>query len=629
VSNESPVASAPAAGPQTFGATACIIRRDDGVFVDPMALGATFQAAVNDVFFANSYFSKLDYAVFLKILYDCGPNLPRSKTGEALIRLAADVLPFVPLRRELYKAVKLNHGEAEYYFEQAYLRDPDNPDGSGTPTVLNFDEFVADMWMKGVRFGIDAHAVRAAISSGKTERVLVARRLDAVPGIDATIIEVSDHLHRSDAPRQLANGKLDLMAFQNRFPQIEKGERLLKKVPRSAGTLGFELAGTPIEPPIPNDVELGPMAGAGTVIDITGEGEFLVSQKAGFLNVDAGSGQLSVEDKIISREGVSSRTTGNLQLTGDYEEYGEVQEKRLLEGENITIHADVFGNIISRGGTILLNHNLVGGTAHNAKGDIVVKGIASGAVLQTSEGMITLDRAESCTISASRVKIEHATNCEIIADEVTITLAEGCAVAARKISIEAAGPRKQSEMLVYVLLPDTGKIDEVIAQMSARAEEFCAAVEKRKLEMDTLTNMPDVKKYIMLASKVRKKELVLTPEQLPQFQKMALAVGPALKAITKVSLDLKAAETEQQAGVAMVAQLTQQKKDSGGGGHVEVKMVSGDTLVRTMKFSADGKSVYDMPSKDIKTYLRGSSVGGEVIFSGSGGKVEWDFDTQS
>ncbi|MES2298612.1 MAG: hypothetical protein V4582_16325 [Pseudomonadota bacterium] len=119
---------------------------------------------------------------------------------------------------------------------------------------------------------------------------------------------------------------------------------------------------------------------------------------------------------------------------------------------------------------------------------------------------------------------------------------------------------------------------------------------------------------------------MLAPEQLPEFQKMALAVGPALKAITKVSLDLKAAETEQQAGKAMLAQLAQQKKDSGGGGQVELRAVSGDTLVRTMKFHADGKSVYDMQSKDIKAYLRGSSVGGDIIFSGSGGKVEWSFD---
>jgi uncharacterized protein (DUF342 family) len=239
------------------------------------------------------------------------------------------------------------------------MTDPADPDGPGVPARLNADEFIADMWGKGVRFGIEPETLRAALDAGKAERVTVARRLPALPGIDAHIIEVSSDLHRSDAPRQLANGKLDLMAFQNRFPQIQKGVKLLKKVPRKEGETGFELSGLAISPPIPKDIELGAMAGPGTLIEVSPEGEFLVSQQAGFLNADSKTSKLSVDDKIISRDGVSSRTTGNLQLTGDYEEFGEVQEKRVIEGESITIHADVFGNIVSRGGTVLLNRNQI------------------------------------------------------------------------------------------------------------------------------------------------------------------------------------------------------------------------------------------------------------------------------
>ena len=365
------------------------------------------------------------------------------------------------------------------------------------------------------------------------------------------------------------------------------------------------------------------MAGTGTVIEHTADGEFLVSQQPGFLSVDAKSGQISVEDKIVSRDGVSSRTTGNLQLTGDYEEFGEVQEKRVIEGEGITIHADVFGNIVSRGGTVLLNRNLVGGSAHNARGDIKVKGVASGAVIQASCGEVVMNRAESCIISGTKVTVEHAVNCEIIADEVEVRQAEGCAIAGRRITIDNAGPRKQSEMLVYALRPDSGQIDEVIKLMTARVDEFGVLVAQRKAEMDAMTSEPEVRKYVMLASKIRKKELILTPEQTPVFQKMALAVGPALKAIAKVSLDIKAAETEQQAGQALVAQLVQQRSDSDGASRVSVRMVNGDTLVRTMKFNPDGSSTYDLPSKDIKARLRSSAAGGELIFTGSQGAIDW------
>jgi hypothetical protein len=159
--------------------------------------------------------------------------------------------------------------------------------------------------------------------------------------------------------------------------------------------------------------------------------------------------------------------------------------------------------------------------------------------------------------------------------------------------------------------------------MAIRVEELTALAARRKAEMEQMTSEPEVRRYVSLASKIRKKELILTPEQLPQFQKMALAVGPALKAIGKVSLDVKAAETEQQAGEALVAQLLQRRSDSEGVSRVVVRMLNGDTVVRTMKFNPDGGSAYDMPAKDIKTRLRGGAAGGELIFSGGQGAVDW------
>ena len=601
----------------------CMIKRPDGVFADPGVPGATLAAAIDSVFAANSYFAGLNYAVLVKAIYGHGQDLPRAAGGEMMIRFADELLPFDPLRRQLYKAVKLSDGRAEYQFEPVVLTDPNDPDGPGTPAWLDVDEFVADMWSKGIRFGLDVAAVRAAIASGKTERVVVAARLDAVPGIDAHIVEVSSDLHRSDAPRQLANGKLDLMAFQNRFPQIKQGVRLLQKIARKDGAVGFELSGIPIVPPLPKDIELGSMAGPGTVIEASAGGEFLLSMQTGFLNVDSKSHQLSIDDKIVSRDGVSSRTTGNLQLTGDYEEFGEVQEKRVIEGESVTIHADVFGNIVSRGGTIVLNQNMVGGSAHNARGDIRIKGVVSGSVLQTSVGEVVLNRAESCIISGTRVTIEHAANCEIMADEVIIKNAEGCAIAARKIAIESAGPRKQTEMQLFALEPDSARIDEAIATMAAKAAQYGEAVAARKAEMESLTSQPDVRKYVMLASKIRKNELTLTPEQVPQFQKMAASVGPVLKAIAKVSLDVKAAEIEQQAAESLVTQLQQQRRDYAGHSTVEVQALSGDTVLLSMKFNPDGSTLYDLPAKEIKARLRSNHDAAELILSADAGKIAW------
>ena len=599
--------------------------RADGVYADPGVGCEILIATVDNLFSKNRYFAGVDYPAFLQALYDHGPARERPAD---LLRIAASVELFMPERRVLYKAVKINSGRAEYYFEPVYTADPNDADSAGVLARLDAGEFLADLWSKGIRFGVDMAAVSAAIAAPKSERIIVAEQCDPVLGMDAHVIEVSEDLHRSDAPRQLANGKLDLMAFQNRFPQIQQGARLLKKIPRTAGENGYDLAGRALPPALSKDIELQKMAGPGTAVETNADGEFLVAMQNGFLNVDRQSAQVSVGDKIVSRDGVSSRTTGNLQLEGDYEEFGEVQEKRVIEGEGITLHADVFGNIISRGGAIVMDKNLVGGSAHNAHGEISIKGVASAAIIQAAQGDVRIKRAESCVISGTRVFVEHAVNCEIIGEDVVINQAEGCAVAGRRVQIDSAGERKQSEMLVFVLHPDCKRIDDVIGQIGERVSTFAQAAVQRKEDMLALQAREDVRKYMQLATRVRKGELVLSAEQAPQFQKMGAAVGPALKAIGKLSEDIKAAETEHQAGTALLEQLREQRRASAGGSFVKVNMMTGETSVRSIKYHPDGDSTYNLTPKEIKAKLRATVPQGDVIFTGSDGSVDWDSGLQ-
>jgi hypothetical protein len=600
----------------------CIMRRRDGIYADPSVLGTTFLAAFDRMLEEDIYFTDLDYPLLMKALYGHGPDLPRSATGEVKVRFATDFVPFDPARRALYRALQIENGAADYYFEPVFLADPDDPGAPPRRVALDLDEFIADMWLKGIRYGIDIDAVRAAIESGQAGRVTVARRLDPRPGQDAAIVEVSDDIHRSDAPRLLANGRLDLTSFQNRFPQVQRGVKLLKKVPRTAGEPGFELSGIPIEPAVPRDVDLAAFCGLGTAVERTGAGEFLVAQQTGFLAVDAKTSQISVGDKIVSHEGVSARTTGNLQLTGDFEEFGEVQEMRVIEGEGITVHADVFGKIVSRGGQVLLNRNLVGGSAHNKQGDIRVKGLASGAVIQASSGEVVLKRAESCVVSGTRVTIGHAVNCEIIGEQVQVGVAEGCAIAGLHVTVDAAAPWRQGEMVVYALRPDCAALDKVLDQLRQRVGELGQLRARRQAEMERLTAQPGVRKYVALAARIRKGELVLSPEQAPTFQKMAAALGPSLKAIGQLQQEVKTTLAEQQAGQAMAAQLEQQRSAGEGSASIELRALQGDTQVRTLAFSPDRGSAYDLAPRDIKALLRGPASAG-VIFAGNRGAFKW------
>lgn len=604
----------------------CIAKRDDGVYADPSVLGTTLVAAIDNVYRAGNYFTGIDYPVLMKALFGHGPELPRGPDGTTLVRFAADIETFDPVRRALYRAVKIGRGYAEYYFEPVWLPDPVNPDAEGFQTRLDVDEFIADVWTKGIRFGLDLPAIRAAMESSKADRITVARSLDPVPGEDAHIVEVSDDIHRSDAPLELGNGRLDLNSFQNRFPQIQAGVRLLKKVPATAGTMGFEMSGTPLPPEPGRDVDLPAYAGTGTKVERTPDGEFLVSSAAGFLMVDPKTSRIAVEDKVVSHDGVSAKTTGNLSLTGDYEEFGEVQEKRVIEADSITVHGDVFGSLVSRGGTIVVRANLGGGSARNACGDIHVHGVASSAMLSAEDGRIVIERAENCVIAGTRVEVNHAVNCEIVGDEVVLGIAEGCALAGRRVTVECTVPRKQSEMLVAVLRAEGQQIDEVIAAVTQRVAQFATLAAQLKAARDALTGKPDVRRYLMLAARVRKGEINLSPEQTRQFQKMAQDVAPALKAIGDASAKVKAAEAEQQAGAHMLANLEAQRGDAASISSVTIASVQGETQVRILGYSPAGGQPYRWTPREIRTRLRGPQAG-ELLFMGGAGSVAWSSDT--
>lgn len=604
----------------------CIAKRDDGVYADPSVLGTTLVAAIDNVYRAGNYFTGIDYPVLMKALFGHGPELPQGPDGTTLVRFAADIQTFDPARRALYRAVKIGRGYAEYYFEPVWLPDPADPDAPGFQTRLDLDEFIADVWIKGIRFGLDLPAIRAAMESTRADRVTVARQLEPRPGEDAHIVEVSDDLHRSDAPLELGNGRLDLNSFQNRFPQIQAGVRLLKKVPATAGAMGFEMSGAALPPEPGRDVDLPAYAGTGTKVERTPEGEFLVSSAAGFLMVDAKTSRISVEDKVVSHDGVSAKTTGNLSLTGDYEEFGEVQEKRVIEADSITVHGDVFGSLVSRGGTVDVRANLVGGSARNARGDIHVRGVASASVLCAEDGRIVVERAENCVIAGTRVEVNHAVNCEIVGDEVVVNMAEGCALAGRRVTVECTVPRKQSEMLVAVLREEGQQIDEVIAAVTQRVAQFATLAAQLKAAQDALTGKPDVRRYLMLATRVRKGEISLTPEQARQFQKMAQDVGPALKAIGDVSAKIKAAEAEQQAGTHMLANLQAQRGDAASISSVAIASVQGETQVRILAYSPAGSQPWRWLPREIRTRLRGPQAG-ELLFMGGAGSVAWSSDT--
>jgi len=612
-----------------------ILARQDGIFIDLTRLETTqeFQMAIDKIFASDAYFLDIDYERFSKLLYSADPSeagtIEKCSESQSMIRFARDVVAFLPARRKLYKAVKISAGKAEYLFEQVFLETAtNNGEVSLVPTNLTFDEFVADMWLKGVRFGIDIDAVKNAINNGASGRIEIAQRLERIAGKDAEIKELAKEIHRDDAPKRLADGRVNLQQFKNRFPQIKNGAKLIMKIPMVMGINGYEISGVAHVPPIPKDIDLALLAGPGTAVEIGSQGEeIIVSQSEGFLNIDTRSNQISITDKIISLEGVSAKTTGDLILTGsEFEEHGEVQEKRLIEGQNITLHANVFGTISSRGGNILLNKNLVGGAAINRDGDITVNGLASSSFLQTANGTITMKRAESCVIVGTRVNIEFASNCEIVAEEVTITTAEGCAVVAKIIAIESAGQRKQSEMLMYMQVPDLADINQKIRGIKDKIDELLLTISNDSQKLDRVSIDPDYKKYTFIADKLKSGELKLTLEQATPMQKLATIVSPMLKLVAELNANIKKSLAEKNELEEDIRKLIKIKDDAESSVRCSVAMINDEILVKTIKGTPESEAALRrLEPQNLKSILRGGSMLGDCVFSGSVGSLEWKF----
>ena len=605
-----------------------LVRGTDGIYIDVGLPQPALIAAINQVFRGGFYLTGLNYPLMIKALYGVGPGLGAAQA----LRLCDDVRLFDPLRVPLYKNPKIGRGYAEYYFEPLFLDEQVLPDGTVIPerqTRLDIDEFVADMWGKGIQFGIDVAAVASAMAASRPERITFATDLEPEPGQSATVMEVSSDLHRSDAPKARADGRIDLQSFQNRFPQIKANARLLKKVPPVPGQPGFDLSGRMTAPEPPQDLTLRFYAGDGTEAKTLEDGEYLVSTREGFLSVDAKSNRISITDKIVSLEGVSGRTTGNLELAGAYEEYGDVQEQRDVTGGDITVHGNVYGNIHSRGGVVVLDQNLVSGSIQNTLGPISIAGVASNSVIHTSGGAITIGRAENCVISGSSVRIGEASNCEIIADEVSISVAEGCAVAGRNLDIESAGPRRRTEMVIHVLVKDVKRFDDEIAELDLRLADFARTIEAGEGEAARIAALPDVRRYLALAVKLRTQELTLTAEQGQFLRKIAGAVAAEIQAIDQLKKDIQVARTQQNLLRDRLARVIEQKVAAAGVARCGLHMVSGETTVRTMPLAADGVSLTLLPPKEIKLRLRGTPIGGEMLFCDSAGSLDWHLDPRA
>jgi hypothetical protein len=616
------------------------------VHVARMDEPAQMQRFVDRVFSAGAYFVGLDYGALSRLLYETAPP-PAGAGKRPPLRIAAAIAAFAPERRAIYKAAKpVDDGaRIEYLFEPARLQRVvehplfGEPDENGRPVItgyekqfrteptrLDVDEFVAALWSQGIRSGIDIAAVRAAIASGLTERVDIARRIDPTPGADATVQEQTDLLHRDDSPSILPSGKMDLRHFKNHVPQVTAGTCLLQKQPRRLGEAGLAVDGTVLEPDLPLDFELEDMAGPGTRVERTAKGEFLVAAHGGFLNIDKKTHQNSITEKIVNREGVSQRTTGNLQLVGDeYEEHGEVQERRLVEGRHMVFHADVFGEIVSSGGNVRIHANLAGGTVRNPGGVTQIDGRASQAVIEARGGEVQANHAEGSTLVAATVRLGRAVACDIVAEEVEIDEALGCTIAARRVRIARCGARRDTETLVTICIPDYAEFDKRRAELEKEVGAIKKRLAGKQQSLDACMAASEVKNYLAAAKRIHDGGITLNEAQAAQWRQMTQKVAKPLVEIQALRQEMEKLEATLATPNEQLAELDAQREQAGADIRCEMAQVVGETALQTAAI-APGVPVFGaIETAKLKQALRDTRIVRQRLFRAATGKLTWSW----
>ena len=594
---------------------------------------------IDRLFSGETRFAGLDYANFLHLLYSDDPTT--SLTGSiSELRLADSIVRFPPERMELYKSVKIlrNGEQAEYMFEPAFIETVTEEPIYGAPgedgakqvvdhartverqaTQLDFDEFVASMWLKGVRFGIDADAVRKAIKKDEPVRMIIATQQTPTDSKDAEVAEESDLLHQDNAPLILPNGKADLGRARNRFPQVSKDTSLLRKVLRVLGRPGYRVTGVAIEPRPPEDLDIRKLAGPGTRIEQTEKGELLVADMDGFVDLDENTSAICIVKKIENKGGISIKSTGDIRLAVDeFTEHGEVQEGRVVEGKHMTFRSDVFGTVIAKDGNIELGRNLSGGLAQSVGGNVTVEGKSINAVLEAWDGTVHTEFAEESLIMGKSVTIGRAVNCEIVAEELQLGVAEGCAIAGKKLQIASTNAHKNRETVVSILLPDIAAYDRQIAEAKDNLAQIELAIQVKNQEIAENQSDPGFAKYLVMAKKVRTGAIQFTPEQQAGWQKIVNHFAPLTR-------DTDGLMKKRTALDDAIRQWTQERDTCEAGEHCKIETVLGDTVVRKLSSNLGMSYFREQSPQELKISLQQLGLAQERIFSDDKGSLDWHF----
>ncbi len=594
---------------------------------------------VDTLFREGFLFSEVDYPMLMAVLFTTEYFEHRPLLSA---RVAKSLARFDPERQNLYREVMIEDdgSVAEYFFESIQtpqiLNQPIySVDGNGknqllgyhevtclAPVQLEFDEFVAALWLKGVRFGLLEETIRKHLREQATVRTEVARALSPTESFDAKVVEVSEKMHQDRSPFILANGRTDMRRAKNHFPHVNKGDILLQKMPPVVGHFGFSVTGQPIAPRPPEDLDLALLCGIGTHITKNSKGEFLVAAMDGFVTIDPDTGAICLSASLENRTGVNIRSTGDLQIhVKEFKEYGEVQEGRMIEGQNMSFMASVYGKVVAREGDLTLGSNISGGHAQSIGGNIQVKGKAINSLIEARDGNIVLQYAEDCTIIGESVTIEHAINCDILSTQVSITLGEGCMVMGKHLDLATLGSTKYMDSVVFIVLPDTDEIDQQLEQERRQWNDLQQLLSQKLQQIMRDHPDPLLQKYIRMQEALLKGTLTISDNDKK-------AVELLTKKFSSLLLPLTPLQEKSQQSLQRLQNLEADRLACNSLEHCHIQTIRDHIKVELLHSNRGlGHFFQSLKRREIKTTLKQLALRGNPLFQADRGSYTWNYQS--
>ncbi|MDS1029500.1 FapA family protein [Bacillota bacterium LX-D] len=236
---------------------------------------------------------------------------------------------------------------------------------------ITAEDIISVLKAKGIIHGILPKVINIAIESDQEVEYIVAKGDPPLPGKDAAIRKIYEEKNLN------SEQDASLMRYFNLI-SVEAGEPLVEIIPPEPGKNGTDVLGNIVSSPPPKTIDL--RAGKGAVLSSDG-----TKASAAIAGNPVLKGTIISVSPVYALTGDVDTKTGHINFKGDITIYGNVQDgMKVTASGKVLVNGFVGKSLIVAGGDVLIQQNMVGGTAR-AGGAATVYQKLHGSLLKTKD----------------------------------------------------------------------------------------------------------------------------------------------------------------------------------------------------------------------------------------------------